>query len=52
MSWVQEFFNPTHHGWDEKKNLNPTQPIIRVQPNTTHMNWVGPVGWTFKKEKR
>ena len=39
------FFNPTYHSRVEKKkhSIQPTNP--------THMDWVGPIGWTLKKRE-
>ena len=41
MSWVQEFFNPTHYGWDEKKKSqsNPTYHKGPTQHNPHELGW-------------
>ena len=48
MSWVDNFFfQSNHHDQVEKIQYNRTQLIIGVQPNPTHINQVGPIGWTI-----
>ena len=47
MSWIQEFFNLTHHGWVKKKS----QSNSTYHKGPTQHNPHG-LGWTFKKKKK